>query len=108
MAAGEVVAAVETDERADHHHVAVREVDQLQDAVHHGVPEGAPGGDRPRGYPVEEVLEKSLHEERKSPAKATRRTSACKVFLGYGVGLPRRIGGGGGAGGGGRARRPGG
>ena len=46
-------------ERAEHEQVAVGEVDQLDDAVHHRVAEGDQGVERTRDQPEQEVLPES-------------------------------------------------
>ena len=46
---------------ADHHHFAVREVDELDDAVDHGVAERHHGVDASRGKAVDDLLEKRIH-----------------------------------------------
>ena len=44
----------QSDERTDHVNLAVGEIDQLDDAVHHGVAQGDERVDAPPGQPAEE------------------------------------------------------
>src|SRR5579883_1586080 len=48
------------DERADHEDVEVREVDQLDDAVHHGEPERQQRVHRPEAQAVDDLLEENV------------------------------------------------
>ena len=48
------------DHGADHHHFAVGEVDQLEDAVHHGVAQRDQGVDAAQHQAVDELLEKNI------------------------------------------------
>jgi hypothetical protein len=59
----EPVAGVIADERSDHEDVAVREVDQLQDAVHHRVAESDERVDRAGSDADQKVLQDGLHKE---------------------------------------------
>jgi hypothetical protein len=49
------------DERADHEHLAVGEVDQADDAVDHGVAQGDQGIHAAQHQAVDDLLEKDVH-----------------------------------------------
>src|SRR5205085_9868449 len=50
----------ERDEEAEHEDIAVREVDELDDAVHHRVPERDEGEDRAARKAVDRLLDEHL------------------------------------------------
>jgi hypothetical protein len=49
---------------ADHHHFAMREVDQLDDAVHHGVAQSDHGVHASCGEAIHQLLQESIHARR--------------------------------------------
>ena len=76
---------IKPDHRADHEHVAVREVNELKHAVHHRVADGDQRVDRSNGQTVDELLNELGHAkcakrpataklQQFSPAESTRRT----------------------------------
>jgi hypothetical protein len=61
---------------AHHHDVAVREVDELQHAVDHGVAEGHERVDRAGREAIDEVLDELGHLFSKTPAVGARESKA--------------------------------
>src|SRR5262249_17830844 len=61
----------EADVRPDHVQVAVREVEQLQDPVHHRETQRHQGIERARGEAVHQFLKEEAHPERILPFKAS-------------------------------------
>ena len=47
---------------ADHHHIAMREVDETENAVHHGVAESDQGVDAAEREAVEYLLDEGIHQ----------------------------------------------
>src|SRR5262249_4016897 len=66
----------ETDVRPDHVQVAVREVEQLQDPVHHREAQRHQRIERARGESVHQFLEEEAHPARILPFKALTRSAA--------------------------------
>ncbi len=58
--------------RPDGEQIAVREVDELQHSVHHGVPKGHQGIDAAHGQPVGQLLEEFIHP--RGPSSSAART----------------------------------
>ena len=74
---------VVADVGADHVDVAVREVDQAQDAVDHRVAQGDQGVDRPERQAVDQLLEEGRHaEESRAPRRSAPARPYCFTVLG--------------------------
>jgi len=73
------------DERPDHVDVAVREVQELEDPVHHRVPESDERVDRAEGDPVQRDLEKELPAEQRESGD-TGDDRRCCASEGFGHG----------------------
>ncbi len=55
------------DHGAQHHHFAMGEVDELDDAVHHGVAERDHGVNRAEREAVDQLLDEYVHEQKRHP-----------------------------------------
>ncbi|MPM22573.1 hypothetical protein SDC9_69030 [bioreactor metagenome] len=58
--------AAPTGERPDHEHFTVREIDQLNDAVHHRIAEGYEGVHAAENQTVDDLLQQNIHNENPS------------------------------------------
>ncbi len=50
-------------QRADHQDLAVREIDEVDDAVHHGVAQGYQGVHAAENQTVDDLLQQDFHNE---------------------------------------------
>ena len=70
----------EGDHGADHHHLAVREVDQLDDAVDHGVAERDDGVHAAQRQAVDDLLEEDVHQRStEGPLQRGQRCGAARA-----------------------------
>ena len=73
--AAEQLERAEADERAHHEHVAVGEVEELEDPVDEGVAEGDQGVDAAERQAVQRELDKGVHAVRESTAGLNERAA---------------------------------
>ena len=96
-AASKVLQNGQRDHRAYHHHFAVREVDQAEDAVHHGVAQCHQGIHAALHQAVDDLLKKDFHDyllgrsiQRKSDTPGVA-FHDCKPSHGLAAGAPPMV-----------------